>query len=234
MGYGGYIFGSGMVANVYSNLDQIMIARFMKSPAFVSYYSIAARISALIDIPSYAAADIIFPKASKAHVEEGREKVTYLFERMVAILLAFTVPTTFFIILFSKLVILIIAGSGYEAAAPILQLYMVASIFRPVQNQAANLLNSIGKAKLVFIVNTVTLITLLAINYFCLLHFEFYGAAIGALITAMTGFIIWYFLMRKQVDLNMKRVFNHTIDTYKLIYHQVMSMLGKNKKQAAE
>ena len=230
LGYGGYIFGSGLVANIYSNLDQVMIAKLI-APGSVGFYSVPSRISGLIDIPSYAAADILFPKASRASVDEGKEKVKYLFERMVAILMAFTIPATLFIIIFPRFVTIVIAGPAYLAAVPILQLYMVASIFRPVQNQAANLLNSIGKPKLVFIINTSTVIALLIINYICLKQFGFYGVAIGTLITSLAGFVAWYFVMKKEVDLDMKKVFGYAMGTYKMIFRQIAGLFSKNKKQ---
>jgi lipopolysaccharide exporter len=219
-GYGGYIFGSGMVSNISLNLDQLMTGKFI-SPASVAYYNVASRINLLVDIPSYAASEIIFPKASRALAEEGKEKVKYLFERMVAVLLAFTIPTAVFIILLPRLVTVIIAGHAYLAAAPILQLYMITGIFRPAQNQAANLLNSIGKPKLVFFANTGTLIGFLVINYICLLKFGFYGVAIGTLITTLTGFVVWYFIMRKQINVDLMQILRYTIDTYKTIYKQV-------------
>ena len=116
----------------------------------MAYYNAASRINGLVDIPSYAAADIIFPKIAKAVVEDGTEKVKYLYERMVGILLSFTTPAAIFIIIFPKSYYQFIAGSKYNAAAPILQMYMITGLMRPMQNQAANLLNSIGKPSFVF------------------------------------------------------------------------------------
>jgi O-antigen/teichoic acid export membrane protein len=225
-GYGGYIFGSGMVANISLNLDQLMTGKFI-NPASVAYYNVASRVNLLVDIPSYAASEIIFPKASRASVEEGTEKVKYLYERMVAVLLAFTIPTAVFIIFLPRLVTVIIAGPAYLAAAPILQLYMITGIFRPAQNQAANLLNSIGKPKLVFMANTATLIGFLGVNYICLLKFGFYGVAIGTLITTLAGFVVWYFIMRKQINVDLVQILRYTLHTYKTIYKQVLGAFKK-------
>lgn len=226
--YGGYIFGSGMIANISNNLDQLMTAKFI-NPSSVAYYNVASRINVLVDIPSFAASEILFPKASRASVEEGKEKVKYLYEKMVAVLLAFTIPTAFFIILFPRLFTMIVGGRAYSLAAPILQLYMITGILRPAQNQAANLLNSIGKPGLVFVTNTAYLVVFLGINYLCLSHFGFYGAAIGTLITSMTGFVVWYFIMRKQIDLELRKILYYTLDTYKVIYRQITGILSKNK-----
>lgn len=228
IGYGGYIFGSGMTANIYTNLDQLMIGKFMNAGS-VAYYNVASRINGLVDIPSYAASEIIFPKSSRASVDEGNEKVKYLFEKMVGVLMAFTVPAAIFIIIFSKQITTIISGHQYAAAAPILQLYMLTGLLRPVQNQAANLMNSIGKAKLVFIMNTATLGSMLIINYIFLKYLGFYGAAIGTLIATMLSFIAWYFIMRKEVDLDLAKVYYYSRDTYKSVYTQVMKIIFKKK-----
>jgi O-antigen/teichoic acid export membrane protein len=216
--YGGYIFSSGLVANVFSNLDQVLTARFIPDGSSVAYYNAASRISQLIDVPSYAAADILFPKASMASIEEGPGKVRYLYERMVAALLCFTVPTGLFILIFPKLMITIIAGSRYVASAPIIQLYVVTGMVGPMQNQAANLLNSIGKSGLCFLLNTLSLVAKLLINCACLFYIGFYGAAIGSMITASIAAVVWQWVLHKQIGSNVPTIARYMLDFYKTIY----------------
>jgi O-antigen/teichoic acid export membrane protein len=231
IGYGGYIFGSGVMSNIFSNLDQVMTAAFISSSA-VAYYNASSRINGLIDIPSYAAAEVIFPKTAKAAVEERSERVKYLYERMVGILLSFTIPAAIFIIIFPKLIITVIAGSQYLAAAPILQLYMITGLMRPMQNQAANLLNSIGKASLCFNINTISLAINLLVSYFCLKFFGFYGAAIGTLIAGAIGFTIWYFIMKKQIGLQLSKVGVYIVSFYRNFYANAIKFYKQNKFRA--
>jgi lipopolysaccharide exporter len=224
--FGGYIFGSGIVANISQNLDQLMIGKFIL-PSSVAYYNVASRINLLVDIPSFAASEILFPKASRAVAQDDAGKIRYLYERMVAVLLAFTIPTALFIIILPRLVTVLIAGPTYAIAAPILQMYMITGIFRPAQNQAANLLNSMGKSRLVFWANTGTLAAALGINYVCLVHFGFYGAAIGTVIATLLGFIAWYFIMRRQIGLQLGAVLGYTLDTYRTVFRRISGMLKK-------
>jgi lipopolysaccharide exporter len=231
LGYGGYIFGSGIMGNVYSNVDQIMTAKFISSSS-VSFYNTASRINGLVDIPSYAAAEILFPKSAKASVDEGKHKVKYLYERMVAILLSFTIPAAIFIIMFPSFIISIIAGSSYIAAAPILQLYMLTGLLRPMQNQAANLLNSINKPSLCFWINTLGLCETLIINYVCLYYFGFYGAAIGTLISSVIGTTFWYFVMKRQIGANVINIGGYMAEFYKSTYIQMRALLYKQKNVA--
>jgi lipopolysaccharide exporter len=228
-GYGGYIFGSGIMVNVFANLDQIITAKFMTSNSFVASYNAANRINGFIDIPSYAAAEILFPKLSHTSVEEGPGRVKYLYERMVGILLSFTVPAALFIMLFPDFVISLIAGSRYADAAFILQLYMIAGILRPAQNQAANLITSIGKSKFVFIANTIYLLVNLIIDYLCLLQFGFYGPAIGTVITCLLGLLAWYMIMRKEIGLELHNIVRYMFETYKTLYGQAIGFLFKRK-----
>lgn len=230
MGYGSYIFGSGMVATLSSSVDQFIIARIL-NPTAVSYYSVAARINLLVDIPSYAASEIVFPKASRASIEEGKERVKYIFEKMVAVLIAFTIPIAIVIISFPKLITIIIASKAYVAAALIVQLYMVAGFFRPIQNQAANLLNSIGKTKLVFYMNVLFLFLLILINYSFLHQFGFYGAAIGTLTSSLLNFVFWFFIMKREINLDTSAIFAHMLDTYKTIFRKISDLRIKASKK---
>jgi len=229
LGYGKYIFASGAISNIFSNLDQLMTGTFMTSTV-VAYYNTATRINTLLDIPSYAAADIIFPKSARASVEEGEEKVRYLFERMVGILLSFSTPIALFIIIFPKLVIWLIAGSSYLPAAPILQLYMITGLIRPMQNQSANLLNSIGKQAICFWMNTFALTANLLINYAFLKTIGFYGAAVGSTLSYSLALIAWYFLMRRLIGFQPRNILKYMLESYLMIYSFGRQFIGRGSK----
>jgi lipopolysaccharide exporter len=196
--YGGYIFGSSMLSAVFTNLDQLLTASFLSTNS-VGFYNAAKRINGFIDIPTYAAAEIVFPKMSQASEEDGISRVKLIYEKMVSLLLSFIIPAAALVILFPKLIILILAGEKYGEAAFILQIYMIISIIGTLQHQAATSLDSIGKTRLSFFANLFSFFVKLGITYACLKYFGFYGAAIGALITSVITGIIWYVLMKREV-----------------------------------
>lgn len=225
-GYGKYIFGSGLISNLYTNMDQLMTAGVMKMPAVVASYSISNRINQVIDVPSFAAADVIFPKVSMASAQEGEAKVKYLYERMVALLSCFVVPLTLTIIIFAKWVVLIVGGSQYVAqATPILQLYMITGLLRPMQNQAANLLNSIGKPALCFILNAVTLGANLFISYLCIKHFGYIGAAIASVFTYGLSLPVWYYVIKRLVGAEARNIIAYMREYYILLFQKGVGML---------
>lgn len=202
------------------------------SAGSVAYYNAAKRINGFIDIPTYAAADIVFPKMSQASAIEGVNKVKYLYEKMVAVLLSVIIPAAIFVILFPKIIIRIIAGEDYISAAPILQIYMLISIIGTPQHQAATSLYSVGKTKLCFYLNMLSLFIKLAITYICLIYFGFYGAAIGSLITSVIIIIIWYFPMKKEVGLTLANIPRYSREYYVTAYYFVKRLIaGKPAKK---
>lgn len=202
--YGGYIFGTGVVSNIYSNLDQIMTAAII--PGSAAFYNAAKRINGFIDVPTYAAADIAFPKLAAASVSEGPEKIKYMFEKIVSVIFSVIIPLAVLVIIFAKQVILIIAGPAYLTAAPILQSYMLISIAGVIQHQASTTLYSLGKTKLCFFINTASLLLNLVVTFVCLKLIGFYGAAIAALITSGISTIVWFIVIKKEISFSISTV----------------------------
>jgi O-antigen/teichoic acid export membrane protein len=64
----------------------------------------------MVDVPSLAAADVLYPKNVEALENEGMEKVKYYFEQVTGTIIAFIVPLSLIIFFFPKLIIYIIAG----------------------------------------------------------------------------------------------------------------------------
>jgi lipopolysaccharide exporter len=224
VGFGGYIFGIGILVNIFGNLDQLMIARFTSKTSMVANYNSATRVSTMISIPSYAAAEILLPKVSQVDLSKGFDQIKYMYERMVGVLLCFTTPVALIIFLFPKFVITLIAGAQYQDAAFILQMYMLSAMVLPIQNQAANILLYIGKARLVFLLNVLFLGINFSLNYICFVQFGPYGAAIGNVIGCTLGTIVWYLILRKSVNIKYNNILKYAGDSYRIIYSKAISI----------
>jgi O-antigen/teichoic acid export membrane protein len=229
LGFGGYVFGIGVTSSIFTNLDQLMIARLTPaglSTRMVATYNAATRVSGFIEVPSYAAAEILLPKVSQVNIDEGSEKVKYMYERMVAVLLCVTTPIAIFIICFPHFVINILAGAQYHDSAPILQLYMLAGLIRPIQNQAANILLYIGKARLSFLLNVLFVFVNISLNYTCFkLIDDKYGAAIGNVISCFIGTTVWYAILKKSIGVDLRNVWKYALDTYRNIFSKIALFL---------
>jgi lipopolysaccharide exporter len=217
-----------VLSSIYINLDQLMTAAFL-TPASVAYYNAARRINGFIDVPTYAAAEIAFPKMSQASSNEGITKIKYLYEKIVALLLSLIIPIGLVVVLFPKLFILIIAGAKYLDAAPILQIYIVVSLIGTLQHQAGTTLYSIGKTRLCFFGNCFSLLVNFGATFFCLKFFGFYGAAFGALISSIITSVFWYSIMRREVGFEISNIPTYSRQYYQLAFTKVTGFLKARK-----
>ncbi len=107
----------------------------------------------MVDVPSLAAADVLYPKNVEAIENDGIEKVKEYFEQVVATILAFIVPVSLAIFILPGVVIDIIAGDKYEPAVSILQITILFSIVRPLSYQFGSTLDAIGRPDINFMAN---------------------------------------------------------------------------------
>ena len=80
--FGKYIFGTNVFSAFGRSADQFIAAGLISADV-VAYYNVVARINNMMDVPSIAVADVLFPKNVEAMATSGEEKVRYYFERMV-------------------------------------------------------------------------------------------------------------------------------------------------------
>ncbi len=161
--FGKYIFGTNVFSAFGRSADQFITAGLISSEV-VAYYNVVSRINNMMDVPSVAVADVLFPKNVEAVASSGEEKVRYYFERMVGNIISIIVPVSLLIFIMPHLFISLIAGSKYYPAIPILQTVILFSFLRPFSYQFGATMDAIGKPKINFLVNLVTM----CLNYGCM------------------------------------------------------------------
>ena len=212
--YGKYIFTSGVLSNIFGNLDRYMIAGMINN-TFVAYYDLSARINNMIDVPTSALADVLFPKSVIAERKEGKEKVKDLFEATTAGLVAMLIPISILIIVSNKIIIKILAGNNYIQASSIIIVSMLYAFLRPIQNQACNVLNSINRPYITFRINLIILILNIFFDYIFIRIFGYTGAAIGSLLVTVIGTNIATWALHRYTGVNIFNIFNKSFSLYK-------------------
>jgi O-antigen/teichoic acid export membrane protein len=224
--FGKYVFGTSLLSSVSKYADHFVTASAIGNPVlgkvFVSYYSVVARITSLLDFPFMAVADVLFPKNAHAMANEGLPKVKYYFERMVGIITALIVPVSLFIFIVPGPLIRIIAGPDYVAAVPILQVTMFFAFLRPFISHFGFTMDSIGKPQLNFLINTVILTISLLSAYFCIRWFGgLMGAVYATSFTLFTATVMTYFILKIHLNIEISNIFRYMINTYVDIYQQI-------------
>lgn len=221
--YGKYVLGSAISSNIFGSLDRFMTASFMSS-SVVALYDVSARINNLMDVPTTAAADVLFPKSARASFEDNNNRVKYIYEKMVGILVALVLPASIVIFIFAEKIILIIAGQRYLAAASIIRIAMAYAFLRPIQIQASNVLNSINKPKITFYLNLAVLTLNILSSYLFIKYLGFMGAAYGTLVTTVFSFILSYYLLKNAIDITFSGILTQTWQSYKDIFIKVIKI----------
>jgi O-antigen/teichoic acid export membrane protein len=219
--FGKYIFGTNLFSNMARTFDHFVTASLL-SPAvgkqYVSYYNIVARINNMIDVPSLAAADVLFPKNVETLETDGLGKVKYYFERMMGTILALIVPLSLFIFAFPRLIIYVLAGPDYMQAAPILQLTILFSLVRPLGFQFGSTLDAIGKPQANFYVSVCLTLFNLVATYAGLYWFEGMGAAYATVAFNIVSGIVLIAILKKYVHVEVRNIFKYMIQAYKDLF----------------
>jgi lipopolysaccharide exporter len=229
--FGKYIFGTNLFASVSRSLDRFITANTLTDTVernnYVSYYDATGRVNMLIDVPSLAVADVLFPKNVEAAENEGVARVKYYFERMCGIILSIVVPFSLFIFLFPKLIIFLLSGPEYYPAATVLQLTILFCLVRPLSYQYGSTLDAIGKPAINFWSNLLMLLINLGASYYFLSQFGGIGAAYATIVTYTLSFFIMYIVLRRQIGVELKNILRYMMQSYSDIYTFGMKLLRK-------
>ena len=224
--FGKYIFGTNVFSSIGKSADQFISAGLI-SAHVVAFYNVVSRINNLMDVPSIAIADVLFPKNVEVMAESGTDKVRYYFERMVGTIVSIMLPISLLIFLFPHFFIMIIAGEKYLDAIPILQIVILFSILRPFSYQFGTTMDAIGHPKINFRVSIFTMV----MNYGCMyigLRYTWLGAAYGAVISSILSFIIMYVLLNRIIGVRISETIRWIWQSYRDFFRHLGNIFVKN------
>ncbi len=224
--FGKYIFGTNVFSAFGRSADQFISAGLISADV-VAYYNVVSRINNMMDVPSLAIADVLFPKNVEAMATSGEEKVRYYFERMVGTILSILIPISLLIFILPHLFVMILAGSKYYAAIPILQTVILFSFLRPFSYQFGTTMDAIGKPKINFWVNLLTMSLNYAFMYLGLRYTGWLGAAYGTVVSAIFSFLIMYSVLNKTIGVRLGETFRYVWVSYREIYDNIRKTVGK-------
>ena len=199
--YGKYAFGTTISAMLSNSLDQMMLGSMLTTAAAGSY-SIAIRITNIIEIPTSSVASIVFPQSAIRMQEEGEQGVKRLYEKSVGTILAILIPGLVLLLLFAENVVDFITSSKYPETIPILQITVLYCILIPYGRQFGIIFDSIGKTRITFIIVVITAAINAGLNYLFIRRYGAIGAAIATLLANIVGFIIAQIMLYRTLGIN--------------------------------
>lgn len=211
--YGAFTFGTNVSSMILKTIDSWMLGKLI-SPAAVTIFNPALRISNLVEVPTDTLTSILFPKLSERIAKEGPQAAKYLYEKAVGTITAFMLPVVLFFIILAEPIVRFIAGPGFEETVPILQVTMLYGLIIPFNRFLGITLDAIGKAKTNFMFVFRNALFNIISNFFYIRYFGIIGAAYGTLTTYCIVFVINQIYLHRHLNVRLRNVFRHLITAY--------------------
>ena len=212
--YGKYTLGTNISSIIMRNIDSWMLGMLM-SPVAVAIYNPAVRVANLLEVPTTSIASVMFPKAVERIKNEGKGAAKELYEKSVSLIFACMVPAVLFVIIFAKPIVILIAGTEYLDAVPVLKITMLYGLILPFNRQLGVILDAMGKAKTnMWFVARNALINIV-LNYFMIQYFGVIGAAYATLLTFTISLIINQVYIEKNLNVKAVSYIKYTLSFYK-------------------
>lgn len=160
-----------------------VMLEYLVGDRYVSWYSVALKLTVTLTVIPGAFATAFFPAMSKAYVE-SKEHLREIFEQSFSYLLMISFPIAIGTIICADRIIAL-AFPAFPAAIPSLQIFMTALIFLFINYPIGNLLNAANRQLL----NTMNMAAALAVNiilnFILIPRFTYIGATVAAVISAV-------------------------------------------------
>jgi lipopolysaccharide exporter len=218
--YGRFVLGTNVSTMVYKSVDKIAVSGIL-GPESLAVYDAAARITQMVEVPSFSIAAVVFPQSARAAEEKGAEGVKHLYERSVGAILAFILPFVLVCIVFAEPIVVLLAGEQYRESSGILRLTALFGLFLPYAVQFGTILDSTGKPNINFWYNTGVALLNLCLSYVFVRKFGLYGGAYATLITYIVSFFMMQRLLRKNYNTNPLNAIKHIPSFYGAVFQMV-------------
>ena len=194
--YGRFTFLTNLSTMLYKSIDKWMLGALL-SPASVAIYDVCIRVNNLLEAPTQAIAQVVFPQSARKGESEGPEAIKKLYEGAVAAILALIIPAVIFVFLFPKFIVVALGGEEYAVAASILTVTVFYALFLPFANQFGTILDSIGKPETNLFFTLLGAVINVIANLIFILNFGVIGAAYGTICTYIITFVLNQVVLNK-------------------------------------
>lgn len=182
-----YLLAATIAIEIYTLADTTML-NLMKGDEVVGYYTSAMKIVGIIRTLIAAICAVYLPKLSYYYANDEKEKFYSLAKNGINILLTFSIPAAVGLNLLAKDCVAIIFGNTFSGSIMVMQILSISIITVALSNfMGYQILVTAGKEKIVMISTVIAAVINIIMNYFLIIPYAHYGAAIASVVSE--GFI---------------------------------------------
>ncbi len=199
------LFSNDLAVNIYVNSDVILLGIFTNDFT-MGLYTVTAKVYDIVKRMINSITNVTLPRMS-LYANTDKEKYNYLLEKLFKSIISLVIPAIVGLIILSKQVILLIAGTEYVEATLSLVILSVALGFATLANILVNgILIPNKKEKCVFYATIIAAILNIGLNFIAIPLWKQNGAALTTVIAELTVCIVSIFYSRKLCNFkNLKR-----------------------------
>lgn len=184
------IFAMSLSVSIYVNADTTMIGIF-EGDRSVGVYTASAKIYSMIKTILTAVLTVTIPRFSYYLGEKKKNEYLSLAKNVSNFLIVFSIPVTVGLILLSKDILWIYAGTDFLSGSMALRLLAIAIVISVFANMVTNaILIPLKKELLVWIATIVSAVTNIVLNLFFIPNYGMNGAAITTIISELLTLLI--------------------------------------------
>lgn len=193
--HGKWVTSTGIFNYFFHNGDNIVVGKILGLTS-LAYYDNAYKISMLpITEIGNVIQQVTLPIYTKFH--DDRDRLWKAFIKMMGLITVLTIPIGIIFMLYPRDIILIILGSQWLPAAPVLQVLTVFGVARAISGTPSALFYSIGKQNYVTIITFVSFISLAVTIIPFTYWFGLLGAGYSAIFATVAAIpVIIYFTFK--------------------------------------
>lgn len=183
--------------------ETFILGNVLKSETALAEYKVASYILVISLFLTQSIMVFVFPYFVK-HIDD-KEWIWKNFKKLFIINAFIMIPFHLLLILFAEWIVLILFGSSYLVAVPVMRMLLIASLSQSLlRGIVGNILGGIGEEKYNLKINIVLVVIHLIIDYYAVLNFGINGSA--------TALIIVYTLSGVLMTCHLKKVCHNSIN----------------------
>lgn len=193
-------FAMSVATTVYTNLDTVMVG-FIKGDYETGLYNEAVKIKALLVSLITSLGAVLLPRMSYYYIKDQMDAFYRLLSKAVSFVLMASLPTATFCLVYAPLILWILSGEPYVAAAPAMMALMPTVLLIGLSNMTGiQVLVPMGKESKVLVSVGAGAIFNLAINAVLIPALGALGAALATLMAEALVLSIQVFYLRKELS----------------------------------
>lgn len=211
--FGKYVLGTNISSMLFNKMDLMMVGFFL-NPAAVAIYNVATRVTNYLEVPMSGISQVIYPKIALANSNGGKVEVGALYEKAVGVIVALVLPLVILVLGLSEWVVTLVAGPAYAAAAPLLNILVLAVMIKPWGRLFGITLDAIGKPQLNFVLLAVGLVLNIVLNALFISWWGLQGAAIATLVAMILLVVTGQILIDRMLPISQGNIFRQILRVY--------------------